>query len=193
MQVLKDDVRKAILDTAQKLFLEHGYRGCSIRMIATEINMSFSIIYRYFENKEELYKVLVSETYKNFLINSTHFLAEDNNGNYTEENMEFVSNRFAVTLSKIRPQFLLLMSNPDSPVCNDLPELLRSNLTAHILEGSDKTAGFEPLMISLFAGQLLDGIVEVVKNTEDESLLKLRFKQLIRYHFAGLSLFHDRE
>jgi hypothetical protein len=70
--------------------------------------------------------------------------------------------------------------------------MLKEKLTMHIMEGTDTSAGFEPFMVGLLAGQLWDGIVEVVQETSGEEQMESRFRQLIRYHFAGLSLFHDR-
>ena len=65
-QVLKDDVRETILDSAREEFLEHGFEGSSMRRIALKSKMTVGNLYRYFRNKEELSNTIVSPTLKIF-------------------------------------------------------------------------------------------------------------------------------
>jgi AcrR family transcriptional regulator len=46
--------RNHILQAALELFARHGYKGTSINMIATEIGVSQSLLYNFFESKENL-------------------------------------------------------------------------------------------------------------------------------------------
>lgn len=50
----KEEMRKRILDAAQKLFLENGYEKVSIRNIADAIEYSPATTYLYFKDKNEL-------------------------------------------------------------------------------------------------------------------------------------------
>ena len=50
----REEMRKLILDAAQKLFLANGYEKVSIRNIADEIEYSPATIYLYFKDKNEL-------------------------------------------------------------------------------------------------------------------------------------------
>ena len=59
MQVLKESVKKAILDGAINEFFEHGYQSANMRRIADSANITVGNIYRYFENKD----LLIRETY----------------------------------------------------------------------------------------------------------------------------------
>jgi len=54
MQILKDNIRKSILDEAKKEFLEKGFSDASMRTIATKVGISVSTIYTYYKNKDEL-------------------------------------------------------------------------------------------------------------------------------------------
>ncbi len=64
MQYLKTTVRKRILDSAKDEFIECGYADASIRNIANNADVSLGNIYRYFENKENLYQVIVEPLYE---------------------------------------------------------------------------------------------------------------------------------
>ena len=61
-QVLKDEVRQAIVAAAKKEFYQHGLQGASIRKIAYEARMSPGNVYRYFKNKEALVQEILANT-----------------------------------------------------------------------------------------------------------------------------------
>ena len=62
----KDGLRRAILDAAAALFLEHGYEGLSMRQIAERIGYSATTIYRYYEDKDDLLFAIVQEGFLRF-------------------------------------------------------------------------------------------------------------------------------
>lgn len=53
--------KKRILDAALKVFSEYGYKGASMRMIASTARISIGGVYLYYKNKEELYLTLIKE------------------------------------------------------------------------------------------------------------------------------------
>lgn len=53
-QILKESVRKCIVDSAIVELLDHGYKESSMRKIANKANMTVGNLYRYFKNKDEL-------------------------------------------------------------------------------------------------------------------------------------------
>ena len=53
--------RNAILMTATKLFLEHGFGGTSTRDIAKQIGITQPALYHHFTDKEELYLTVLTE------------------------------------------------------------------------------------------------------------------------------------
>ena len=61
MQTKKDEIRKTILEAAQKEFLIHGYEGASMRTIAKKANTTLGNIYHYYENKEAILEELMRE------------------------------------------------------------------------------------------------------------------------------------
>ena len=54
--------RGEILDTALKLFSEKGYHNVSMQQIAKQAEFGVGTIYKFFSNKQDLYKILIMET-----------------------------------------------------------------------------------------------------------------------------------
>lgn len=63
MQVPKEEVRKKILESALNEFEQHGFSGAQMRRIAEGANISTGNVYRYFENKDEVFDAIVHPVY----------------------------------------------------------------------------------------------------------------------------------
>lgn len=55
----REQRRKYIIDTAEKLFFIYGYDDISMNDISKEIGLNKAVIYRFFKNKETLYFAVV--------------------------------------------------------------------------------------------------------------------------------------
>lgn len=58
--------RVRAVDAATGLFASHGYRGVTLRSVASELGVSPMTPYRYFENKEELFAMVRTEAFRRF-------------------------------------------------------------------------------------------------------------------------------
>lgn len=67
MQYLKEDVRDRILASALDEFSEKGFLGASIRNIASNAGIATGNLYRYFENKEDLFNYIIDPLYNRIL------------------------------------------------------------------------------------------------------------------------------
>jgi AcrR family transcriptional regulator len=59
MQVLKESVRNAIVEGAIVEFFEYGFQNANMRRIADKANITVGNIYRYYKNKETLFKEIL--------------------------------------------------------------------------------------------------------------------------------------
>ncbi len=59
-QVLKEEVRQKILNSARDILIEEGYRGCTMRAIARGAGITVGNLYSYFDSKEAIYKQIVN-------------------------------------------------------------------------------------------------------------------------------------
>ncbi|MDB6080505.1 MAG: TetR family transcriptional regulator [Akkermansiaceae bacterium] len=63
----KERVRERILDAAQKMMIEDGFRALSIRKLATRVQYSAGNIYLYFENRDAIARELCLRGYAEML------------------------------------------------------------------------------------------------------------------------------
>jgi AcrR family transcriptional regulator len=59
----REELRAEILDAAREIFVKDGYEGFSMRKLARSVGYSAAAIYLHFESKEELFDVLVEESF----------------------------------------------------------------------------------------------------------------------------------
>lgn len=62
MQIQKENIKRQILDTARKEFLEKNFQKASMRTIAELAGVSTSNVYNYFKNKDDLFHAIVKPT-----------------------------------------------------------------------------------------------------------------------------------
>lgn len=62
----KSDREKTIIDSALKVFSRKGYADTRMADIAREAEMSYGLVYHYFENKEKLFDAIVEEWWTGF-------------------------------------------------------------------------------------------------------------------------------
>ena len=55
------DARLVLLQTAARLFAEHGFEAVSTRMLAKEANVNMAMIGYYFGSKEKLFEAIIDE------------------------------------------------------------------------------------------------------------------------------------
>lgn len=60
----RQNIRRLILDTAMKLFIEEGFENVTMRRVAEIIEYSPASIYSYFENKDDILYVLYLEGFE---------------------------------------------------------------------------------------------------------------------------------
>ena len=60
MQVKREDVKNKLMESARREFLEHGYTGASLRVIAEKAGLTKGAVYSYFFNKDALFGELAA-------------------------------------------------------------------------------------------------------------------------------------
>jgi AcrR family transcriptional regulator len=62
----RDALRRTILDAARAAFVQHGYEGVSMRMLAERVGCTHGNLYVHFKDKEALFDCLVEESFEQF-------------------------------------------------------------------------------------------------------------------------------
>lgn len=61
------DTESKIKEVARRVFLEQGYEGTKIRQIADEAGVNLAMVNYYFRSKEQLFKSIYLETFREFI------------------------------------------------------------------------------------------------------------------------------
>ena len=69
--------RAEILVAAQKIFVECGYDGATIRRIADEVGVSSTALYMHFRDKSEILVEICSATFSHIIASNTELAARD--------------------------------------------------------------------------------------------------------------------
>lgn len=87
-ELIRQEKRQLILNTALELFARHGYHSTSISEIAKHAGISKGLMYNYFESKESLLKEIILDASAGIL----KMLHPDKEGTITNEEFFFIVN-----------------------------------------------------------------------------------------------------
>ncbi|WCL50381.1 TetR/AcrR family transcriptional regulator [Leptospira sp. GIMC2001] len=205
MQTPKDSTRKSILQAAQEEFLRVGFEKSSMRRISKKANVSTSNIYNYFQNKEDLLKVLVEPAIKGTELGISLISSDD----YLEQRLQFtyetLKRRFNVVLDYVdenRDLFdLLLFKSSGSIYENFLTEVLErvTELNMKQVDYFKKTHNMESLETHVFFVKnliafFMNIFVEMVKNKiSKEDMFKIEDNFLKFLHFGSKAILLDQK
>ncbi|NVK18495.1 MAG: TetR/AcrR family transcriptional regulator [Methylocystaceae bacterium] len=63
VQILKEEVRERILQSAERLFVLLGYQKATMNAIADDANMAVGNIYKYFPSKQKLFHAIIDDEF----------------------------------------------------------------------------------------------------------------------------------
>lgn len=172
MQYLKDDVKDNIIKAALEEFSEKGYRDSSMRVIARNAGIVMGNIYRYFENKEELFNCTVGQVYDQIskMVSKAQAEIEAVKGPWSDEQaMEMVKsiyNRILETFSGHGKEILILLDksagsayeNTKMELISQIQSVLKTRLTQEVKLD-------DPFIFYVVAAAFVEGICVVLRDT----------------------------
>ncbi len=90
MQQRAERTRAQILRAAEEEFSELGFYGARVDSIATNAGVNKALIYKYYGNKEELYKTVFSLVYDRFTSLERKFVGDEESTDFREKVYRFV-------------------------------------------------------------------------------------------------------
>ena len=199
-----EGVYEAVLECAEKEFLEKGYKDASLRTIAQEAGTSTSSIYTRFGDKEGLFRAIVEpaaeEMRRMFLEIQENFHQLDDNvqqsemGQYTSlhqmELLDYIYDHF--------DEFRLLLDGAEgTQFACFLDELvdIEVDYTYKYMEvigcESVKSGLVTEEFIHIIVTAYFNGMFEVVRHNMDRAAAHRYIKMLNCYHMAGFSTVFD--
>ena len=180
-QILKQELRQSIVEAAKEEFLFKGYKRASMRSIAQKAGMTVGNLYRYYKNKEELYRSIVQDTLKEIktiLKNVTsdsvslepRVFSMKANTNELSQLMDELADRLVDTYfdHKIEFNILIQHSSFNQEIISWFSKAITSLIEQHFLLDSHKE--YRQILSNAYAVAIYSGIREIFMNNNLNSV-----------------------
>jgi len=186
MQVLKESVKKAILNGAILEFFEHGYQNANMRRIADSANITVGNIYRYFENKEALFNAVLAPA-KRAIDDLESF---DKKLHITHiENQKEATQIVTYVINVLRPytrEIFIMIFNANGSHYQQVKSQLEGLVVSKVKEFFPGV--FSDYFLKIVASSFIQSLFVVFKdNVNDIKKIQDMIVQLIVFYFRDLS------
>ncbi|MDF2548746.1 MAG: TetR family transcriptional regulator [Anaerosolibacter sp.] len=195
MQVQKEEVRDAIIEKAADAFFQHGFEKASIRKIAKEAGTTIGNLYNYFENKEELFYIIMKPTYDRFInfMNEHHNHQEHHEGQWINPGeIQDLLKEMINDLDRVFTRELVILIDGSKGtryehVREELILFLIEHLNGHLSEIAQLTnRQFQPEFSRAIASGFLDGLLSILKTVCSTEEMKTLIGQYILFYIFGI-------
>lgn len=191
-QVLKESVRNKIMDAAEKKFSQIGYQKTTMEKIANEAGVATGNIYKYFANKDDLFTNVITEDFKMNLQTITHRRVKELINNETEVKLESMEEGEAGLLLdywiKNRVKTIIILDKADGSRYESFYKDYIGMIT-DLSIADNHALRIDNTLLFIFKNKLDDtirGVVNILKQYEDENEIKKAFEISWTYHYAGI-------
>ena len=195
MQILKEEIKNAIIEAAVKEFALHGYEQASMRNIADAAGISVSNTYHYYPGKEQLFSSLVEPVYKQVKTIFMDAMEQSAAGGLRENQIKLFANNIIHTLLQLdnhrRLLIFILTEKSAGTKYAGLKEELVSLLEKHLLEAARKPGDTESTesrdyIFHIIATNYIDGLLKILKDFRSRKWAEANLKTLLTYHLSGI-------
>jgi len=184
MQILKEEVKLEILKASKELFLQEGFRGATLNMIAQKAKISKSNLYNYFPSKEEIFYYLTDGA--NVQIESmfnTILEHESDEAFNPEEFIELMSNQLIELLTNYKEEVLLVVDCSEGTKFQNTKDAIIDRLQEHCLNEFKKfniiMENSDHFFVHYISASLVEGLLEIIRHNKSDSWIKSNIKLLI--------------
>jgi len=195
MQILKDEIKNAIIEAAVKEFALRGYEKSSMRDIARSAGISVSNTYHYYPSKEQLFSSLVEpvcQQVKTIFKTTMERSAED--GLRNNQTTVFIGNIAEVLLGMDNHQRRLLLILAEKSAGTKYAGLKKEMITSlekHLREAAGKpgiaeSAESRDYIFQIIAANYIDGLLNILTDFRSRKWAEANLKTLLTYHLNGI-------
>lgn len=192
VQVLKEELRQAILREARNEFAQHGYMAASVRRIAAKVGISVGNLYRYYEGKEVIFDSVVEPVYHEL----EALLSNHDGQRYDEENIfELVVRVLTNIVGEIRIPLLILIDGTKGTRHEDavlkFHQMMADNVANHLVDYNSKQGRevFDQQAAWPVSVAFMQGFFEIIRRYEDPEDCKSMVHQYVLFWYQGLRTF----
>ncbi|MBV6717403.1 TetR/AcrR family transcriptional regulator [Paenibacillus chitinolyticus] len=188
VQVLKEELRQAVIKSAQVEFAQFGYAGASMKRIAAQTGISVGNLYRYYKDKEDLFDSVISPVYHELeTLISNHHAQPHGQGNIFELIVEALTN----IVVEYRTPLLILIDGArgtrNENAVQKFHQMMADNVAVHLADYSNKGGeGLKPQVAWPVSVAFLQGYFEIIRLHEGTEDCKRMVRQYLLVWFQGL-------
>lgn len=193
MQVLKDELRYAMLKAAQNMFLDSGYEKTSMKDIAAKVGVSVGNLYRYFPNKEALLEAVTMPAYERLLELMAN--SEDISADRMPIILDQLESLLAEFLREYRQSLLILLyeskGTRQEDIRNEFFDRFVGHVEMHFTDHNQKSAATKQLNLDAarpLAIAFLEGYLEIIRLYSDEEQIVQAAREYVTIWFSGLQI-----
>lgn len=191
MQVLKDEMRNRIYETAIKEFSEKGFAKASMRNIAKGAGMTVGNLYRYFEGKEALFYDVISPAY-DCLMELVGKSVEMVKYRFDTSFFEFLSEQILKISIEHKIELLILFEGSQGTKYERIKEEIVS-VVENFLKGDllrrfkEENVEIEDIyLLRVIAVGFVEGMTMINKKYENAEKLQKVAAQFIAFYFSDI-------
>jgi len=192
MQYLKEDVKERILKAAFQEFKDKGFLDASIRNITHNAGISTGSIYRYFNNKEQLFDTIIEPVYNKLFRNVLNLQkSTDSCSNPIGEIMD-IKVQILDIFKENSSELLILLDKSKGSKYENIKEhmvLLTDNILKEQLlpQLKEKNIVVKDTFITyVLSTTLIEGVYTILKNYDDGVEISFLIDQLINIFFTDI-------
>lgn len=198
MQVLKEEVREAILEKAIDEFYGNGFQKASLRKIVKAAGTTIGNFYNYFKSKEELFNEIISPVYNNFVYfiknhNEDHYAINEISAMNVEGVKKIISDYLKIIDRDYEKVLIILIDGSKGTKYENIKEEIQGFLAQHFEEHlkeaqKEKEVNFHRYFSRVVAVGFLEGFLNILRTDysrkEKERLI---IDHIIFYTLGGMS------
>ncbi|MCG8570645.1 MAG: TetR/AcrR family transcriptional regulator [Spirochaetes bacterium] len=198
MQILKEEIKQNIIDSAIEEFYQYGYEKASMRKIAKRVGITVGNLYRYFPGKNDIFSQIVFPVYHRIehWIRHHHDEISDEmiHSMELEELIVWGSEIISNLFSGNRKIFIILIDGSQGSEYESVKEKILEFQTIQMMEHMEgkyppaKRHEMKALARSSSVAYI-EGILDLIRSTEDEEQMIKNIKEFIIIMFSGLKIF----
>lgn len=189
MQVLKPEIRKKILNNAEKLFYERGFQETSTRSIANKVDISVSNLYNYFDTKQDIFAAVVEPFYQNTKNTLISLFGEEDDEN--KDIIDMITAQIIRMIIKDRRKFVILMGRSKGTKYANFRNEVIEMLAEHMYDNINHNLLKDDFILQVFASNFFAGILKIAEKSSGEIMfITGNVSALVKYHMAGIAQFY---
>lgn len=185
-QVLKDEIKENILNSALQEFYTNGYKATTMRRIAEKSKIPTGLIYSYYENKEDLFCAVLRPVLYDW---ERVVTAGDKNDHFNSDSIIYGLSKSEteclLNLFDHRQEFIIMLDKSEGTKYEHERERMIKEIEKH-LGAHAKDGNFDIVFNHIVANNFVDGIMQVMYHYKGKDWAIMILHKLSKMYLSGI-------